>query len=57
MKKVNRIITFLIFIFLYAPMLVLLVASFNEGKDITEFEGFTLLQYAAVFQASSSVRS
>ena len=53
MKHINRIFTILIFIFLYVPMAVLIVASFNVGKDITEFEGFTLAQYAAVFQDRS----
>ena len=53
MKKTNRIITVLIFIFLYAPMIVLILASFNTGKDITEFEGFTLQQYAEVFRDRS----
>ena len=53
MKKINRLITVLIFIFLYIPMIVLIVASFNTGKDITEFEGFTFSQYAAVFQDRS----
>ena len=53
MKKVNRLITVLIFIFLYAPMLVLITASFNVGKDITEFEGFTFMRYAEVFQDRS----
>ena len=46
MKKANRIITALIFIFLYIPMFVLIVASFNTGKDITHFEGFTFARYA-----------
>ena len=50
MKKANRILTVLIFIFLYVPMAVLIVASFNTGKDITQFEGFTLRQYARLFQ-------
>ena len=50
MKKTNRIITILIFIFLYIPMAVLIVASFNTGKDITQFEGFTLQQYVRLFQ-------
>ena len=50
MKKTNRLITVLIFIFLYIPMLVLVVASFNTGKDITDFEGFTLQQYVRLFQ-------
>ena len=53
MKKVNRIITILIFIFLYAPMAVLLVGSFNTGKDLTQFEGFTLMQYVEVFRDRS----
>ena len=50
MKHMNRAITVLIFIFLYLPMAVLLVASFNTGTDITEFEGFTLQQYVRLFQ-------
>ena len=53
MKRVNRLITILIFVFLYAPMLVLMIASFNVGKDITEFEGFTFMQYAEVFKDRS----
>ena len=53
MKKANRIITILIFLFLYIPMIVLIVASFNTGKDITDFEGFTFRQYAEVFRDRS----
>ena len=45
MKHTNRAITVLIFIFLYIPMAVLIVASFNTGKDITHFDGFTFNQY------------
>ena len=37
------------FIFLYIPMVVLIVASFNTGKDITNFEGFTLNRYVELF--------
>ena len=53
MKKANRLITILIFIFLYIPMVVLIVASFNTGKDITDFDGFTLQQYVRLFQDRS----
>ena len=56
MKKANRIITVLIFLFLYIPMIVLIVASFNTGKDITEFEGFTLMQYVEVFRDRSLLK-
>ena len=50
MKKANKILTILIFVFLYIPMAVLIVASFNTGKDITQFEGFTFRQYAELFR-------
>ena len=49
MKKTNRFLTVLMFIFLYIPMIVLVVASFNTGKDITNFEGFTLHRYVELF--------
>ena len=50
MKRANRIITVLMFVFLYAPMAVLIVASFNTGNDITNFEGFTFQQYVRLFK-------
>ena len=50
MKKTNRIITILIFVFLYAPILVLMVGSFNEGKSLSRFDGFTFEQYAELFR-------
>ena len=56
MKKTTRIITILIFIFLYIPMAVLIVASFNTGKDITEFDGFTLQQYAELLRDRGLLR-
>ena len=49
-KRATKLLTVLIFIFLYIPMAVLIVASFNTGKDITDFEGFTLQQYVRLFQ-------
>ena len=50
MKKTNRIFTVLIFIFLYIPMAVLILGSFNTGKNLAVFEGFTLEQYAELFR-------
>ncbi len=50
MKRTNKILTILMFIFLYIPMAVLVVGSFNTGKDLTQFEGFTLRQYAELFR-------
>ena len=50
MKKTNRIFTILIFIFLYIPMAVLILGSFNTGKNLAIFEGFTLNQYRELFR-------
>lgn len=50
MKRVNKIITILVFVFLYIPMIVLAVASFNTGLDIATFKGFTFRQYANLFK-------
>ena len=50
MKHFNRTITVLVFIFLYIPMIVLAVASFNTGTDIASFKGFTFRQYANLFR-------
>ena len=50
MKKFSRVFTVLVFIFLYLPMIVLAVASFNSGNDIAVFKGFTFGNYAALFR-------
>ena len=50
MKKANRIFTVLIFIFLYIPMAVLIIGSFNTGKSLSVFEGFTFNQYLELFR-------
>ena len=52
MSKAAKVITIIIFIFLYVPMLVLAVASFNSGNDIAVFKSFTLGQYKALFDDS-----
>ena len=50
MRKFNRIFTILVFVFLYIPMIVLAVASFNKGTDVAVFKGFTFDQYAELFR-------
>ena len=49
MKKASKIITVVVFIFLYVPMLVLMVGSFNSGSDLVVFKGFTIENYKALF--------
>ena len=50
MKKANKILTVLIFVFLYVPMAVLIVGSFNQGKSLARFDGFTFGQYGELFR-------
>lgn len=49
MKKLISVFSVLVYIFLYIPMIVLIVASFNAGKDLAVFNGFTLKNYAEFF--------
>lgn len=50
MKHFNRVFTIVVLLFLYVPMIVLGVASFNAGKDVAVFQGFTLNNYAELFR-------
>ena len=55
MKRLGKVWTFLVYLFLYAPMIVLFVGSFNDGKDLSEFEGFTLSNYLDLFTDSGAL--
>ena len=46
----SRIATGLVYFFLYAPILVLVVFSFNSTKSRSVWSGFTLDWYAELFQ-------
>ncbi|MCQ1528239.1 ABC transporter permease [Lutispora saccharofermentans] len=47
---IKRIYTFLIFLFLYAPIIVLIIFSFNSSKSRAHWTGFTLKWYAEMFR-------
>lgn len=42
--------TFAVFVFLYVPIVLLVVFSFNESKSNLHFEGFSLKWYGVLFQ-------
>ena len=44
-KNASKIYTAIIFIFLFAPIAILLVFSFNDGKSLSVFSGFSLKWY------------
>lgn len=46
----QRCYLFAVFAFLYAPIVVLIVFSFNEGKTRGSWDGFSLVWYEALFQ-------
>lgn len=50
MKKLSKVYLALVFLFLYVPIFVMIVFSFNTTKSKTVFEGFTLDWYAKLFQ-------
>ena len=50
MKKLAKIYVSLVLLFLYIPIFVLIVFSFNETKSRTVFTGFTLEGYEKLFR-------
>jgi spermidine/putrescine transport system permease protein len=50
MKRTLKIFTIVVFLFLYVPMVVLAIASFNQGTDIAVFQGFTLHNYSELLR-------
>jgi spermidine/putrescine transport system permease protein len=50
MKTTSIVYTSLIYLFLYLPIIVIIVFSFNTSKRNIMFEGFTLEWYSKLFQ-------
>lgn len=57
MKTASRVYTALIFIFLFAPIAILLVFSFNEAKSLSVFSGFSLKWYRELFRDQATLSS
>ncbi len=57
MKLASKIYTALIFIFLFAPIAVLLFFSFNEGKSLSVFSGFSLKWYRELMNDSNTLEA
>jgi len=55
MKRFSKIYTALIMLFLFAPILILLVFSFNEGKSLSVFSGFSLNWYVELFKDAETL--
>ena len=51
MKVLSRVYMALIFIFLYAPLLIMVLFSFNEANSLSNFTGFSTRWYEELFQS------
>ncbi|MCR4935629.1 MAG: ABC transporter permease [Oscillospiraceae bacterium] len=57
MKTASKVYTALIFVFLFAPIAILLVFSFNEAKSLSVFSGFSLKWYTELFHDDATLQS
>ena len=51
----SNIYTVLMMVFLYAPIAVLVIFSFNSGRSTSVFEGFSLKWYAELFRDTATL--
>lgn len=56
-KGSKKLYTFLIFLFLYAPIIVLIVFSFNNSKSRGTWNGFTLRWYVELFKDAEILKA
>ena len=57
MKPAAKIYTALIMIFLFAPIAILLIFSFNDAKSLSVFSGFSLHWYKELFKDSETLNA
>jgi spermidine/putrescine transport system permease protein len=56
-KGLKKLYTFLIFLFLYAPIIVLIVFSFNSSKSRGVWSGFTFKWYVELFKDAEVLKA
>ncbi len=57
MKRASKIYTALVMIFLFAPIAILLVFSFNSAKSLSVFDHFSLYWYRELFRDSETLKA
>lgn len=57
MKTASRIYIALVFLFLYAPIFVLILFSFNSTSSTSVFSGFSLEWYKAILEDEATLKS
>lgn len=56
-KALKKIYTFLMFLFLYAPIIVLIIFSFNSSKSRSIWTGFTFKWYIELFKDAEILKA
>ena len=57
MKWTSKLYTALVFTFLFAPIIILLVFSFNEAKSLSVFSNFSLKWYQELFRDRNTLEA
>ena len=57
MKLSSKIYSGIIFAFLFAPIVILLVFSFNESKSLSVFSGFSFKWYQELFNDRNTLET
>jgi spermidine/putrescine transport system permease protein len=57
MKAMSKVYTALMFLFLFAPIIILLVFSFNESKSLSVFGGFSTKWYVELLKDEDTMTS
>ena len=57
MKFLSKFYIFIIFLILYAPILVVILFSFNESGNLSNFSGFTLYWYKDLFRSGEAIEA
>ena len=55
MRPISKVYTALIFLFLFAPIAILLVFSFNSGNSLSVFSGFSLHWYRELIHDTNTL--
>ena len=57
MKAASKIYTGLVFLFLYAPIIVMIIFSFNSSSSTSVFEGFSVNWYKVLFEDEAALQA
>lgn len=57
MKPAAKVYTAIIMVFLFAPIVILLVFSFNEAKSLSVFSGFSFYWYRELFRDTETLNA